>query len=148
MENNKQKEYNEHVEADSDMDNVENSEEMQKYKQQIVDYFQSLNAENPELLLDYLQSSYTTNVPSIDRPEKILICPHEIVITVIANVLEENEKGETIGSKDICQKNYHIPVPATHDYNEYMNAFFSHLENCIEQSAKNATNNSELKTNE
>lgn len=127
--------------------NIENltDEESEKYKKQLAEYFSQLTADNPDLLLEYLQDQYTKDIPSLDRPNKLLICPHEIVITVIANVLEEDEKGELIGSKEICQKNYHIPVPPKHDYNTYMNSFFSHLESCISSSAKNATSQSELK---
>lgn len=132
--------------------NTENNditdEQAEKYKKQLVDYFSQLTADNPELLLEYLQEQYSKDIPSMERPNKLLICPHEIVITVIANVLEENDKGELIGSKEICRKDYHIPVPPKHDYNAYMSAFFSHLENCISSSAKNATQNSETKNNE
>jgi hypothetical protein len=135
------------------MDNTNNipeltEEESEKYKKQLTDYFSKLTAENPELLLDYLQDQYTQDLPSIERPKKLLICPHEIVITVIANVLEENEKGEVIGTKEICQKDYHIPVPPTHDYNIYMESFFSHLENCITASAKQGTKESEPKNDQ
>ncbi len=123
-------------------------EQSEKYKEQLRDYFSQLTADNPNLLLDYLESQYLNDVPAIERPDKLIICPHEIVFTVIANVLEENEKGELIGSKEICQKNYHIPVPPKHDYNTYMQAFFSHLEECIKSSAKHATKKSETNDNE
>lgn len=123
-------------------------EQSEEYKKQLVDYFTKLNADNPDLLLDYLQGVYNQDIPSMERPKKLLMCPHEIVITVIANVLEENEKGELIGTKDICQKDYHIPVPPKHDYNNYMHSFFSHLETCITSSAKAATQESEINKNE
>jgi hypothetical protein len=123
-------------------------EQAEQYKKQLVDYFSKLNADNPDLLLNYLDNIYNSDIPSNERPKKLLMCPHEIVITVIANVLEENEKGELIGTKDICQKDYHIPVPPKHDYNEYMRSFFSHLETCIASSAKNATEKSEINDNE
>ena len=68
---------------------------------------------------------------------KLIDCRHEIVIQVVAKVLEEDETGMTIGAKEICQKNYHIPVPANRDYNEYMKGFFNFLENCMSTSATN-----------
>jgi hypothetical protein len=76
--------------------------------------------------------------------QKLISCRHEIVINVIANVLEENDQGEKIGSKSICRKNYHIPVPANKDYNEYMSAFFDHMEKCMTSSA----NESDINTKE
>jgi hypothetical protein len=67
--------------------------------------------------------------------EKAIACPHEIVFTINANVLTENEKGELTGTKEICVKNYHIPVPIDKDYKEYMSVFFKYIEdqiiNCI-----------------
>jgi hypothetical protein len=66
---------------------------------------------------------------------KLIECQHEIILNVIGKVYEENTEGETISAKHICQKNYHIPVPPSHDYNDYLNGFFAHLEQCIIQSA-------------
>lgn len=63
--------------------------------------------------------------------EKLISCPHELVFNVKAHVLEENEKGEVIGTKEIMVKNYHIPVPPGIEYNKYMDSFFKFLENCI-----------------
>lgn len=123
-------------------------EQIEKYKQILLDSFKDVDTSNPQNVLDFLKQNYIKDVPNIERPEKILSCPHEIVFTIIANVLEENEKGETIGSKEVCQKNYHIPVPAAHDYNMYMDSFFKYLENCIKSSAKHATEKSEPKDNE
>jgi hypothetical protein len=77
---------------------------------------------------------------------KLISCRHEIIFNINANVLEENELGETVGSKAICTKNYHIPVPSDKDYNEYMDSFFSFLENCISQAA--IKSNEETKTND
>ena len=75
--------------------------------------------------------------------EKLIDCKHEIVFSVVANVLEENEKGEAVKSKKICSKNYHIPVPEGVDYDMYMDSFFSFLENCLAESAKQADPNPE-----
>jgi hypothetical protein len=79
------------------------------------------------------------------EPKKLISCQHEIIFNVTANVMEENEKGETVRTKEICSKNYHIPVPPDQDYNLYMKTFFSFLEECLANSANNA---SEKKTNE
>jgi hypothetical protein len=69
--------------------------------------------------------------------EKAIVCPHEIIFTINANVLTENEKGELTSTKEICVKNYHIPVPIDKNYQEYMHIFFKYIEeqiiNCIDK---------------
>lgn len=62
---------------------------------------------------------------------KLIECRHEIVISVMAHIYEQNDTGDTIGSKEICKKNYHIPVPSHSDYNDYLTGFFDFLENCM-----------------
>jgi hypothetical protein len=73
--------------------------------------------------------------------KKLIACRHEIVIDVIANVMEEDDTGEQIGTKHICKQNYRIPVPSNKDYNLFMKAFFNHLEKSMSQSYENAKNN-------
>mgnify|MGYP006286865319 CR=1 FL=1 len=75
-----------------------------------------------------------------DEQHKLIRCPHEIIFNITANVLMENDKGEKTGSREICNKNYHIPVPIDRDYKEYMNAFFEHLEKALGESVKYANN--------
>ena len=75
---------------------------------------------------------------------KLIECQHEIIINVIGKVYEENAEGQTVSAKEICQQNYHIPVPPLKDYKEYLTGFFRHLEECIVQSVeinKNQTDN-------
>lgn len=135
---------NEKIDESSNKINNMTDEQIEEYRKNLVDSLKN-NPEtsDPAKLLEYLQSNLLRDVPSIDRPEKLLVCPHEIVFTVIAHILEENEKGELIASKEICQKNYHIPVPPQSDYNKYMDTFFKHIEKCISSSAKHATKESE-----
>lgn len=70
--------------------------------------------------------------------KKLINSPHEIVFTVNAHVLTENEKGEITGSREISIKNYHIPVPVDKDYKHYMSVFFEYLENSILSSINKA----------
>lgn len=65
--------------------------------------------------------------------QKLLKCAHEIIFTITAKVMEENAKGEIVGDKEICVKNYHIPVPIDKEYKDYMNTFFDYLESKIIQ---------------
>lgn len=69
-----------------------------------------------------------------DSLEKLIDCAHEIVFSINANVLMQNEKGEHVGTREICVKNYHIPVPIDKDYNNYMSVFFEYLEKKIIES--------------
>lgn len=78
--------------------------------------------------------------------DKLLDCRHEIVISVTARVLEQNETSEHIGTKEICKQNYHIPVPALKNYHVYMKGFFDRLEKCIATSDQETTK--ETKDNE
>jgi len=80
--------------------------------------------------------------------EKLIDCRHEIIITVNARVVEQDESGNPIGTKEICKQNYHIPVPAKKDYHVYMSGFFTKLQQCIMTSDKEATNEAKDTTNE
>lgn len=71
--------------------------------------------------------------------EKLLECRHEIIITVTAKVLEQDETGNPVGMTEICKQNYHIPVPQNKHYHEYMAGFFERLQTCIMTSDKAAT---------
>jgi hypothetical protein len=71
--------------------------------------------------------------------DKLLECPHELVITVNAKVLEQDETGNVVGINEICKQNYHVPVPQNKNYHEYMAGFFDRLQKCIMESDKEAT---------
>lgn len=66
-----------------------------------------------------------------NKKEKLLKCPHEIIFTITAKVIEENLKGEKVGDKEICVRNYHIPVPIDKEYKDYMATFFNYLQENI-----------------
>jgi len=65
---------------------------------------------------------------------KLIDCKHEIVINVVASIFEEDDTGNIAGAKEICKKNYHIPVPSNKKYEEYLHGFFNFLENCMSSS--------------
>jgi len=72
--------------------------------------------------------------------KKLIACRHEIVISVNARVMEEDDSGEEIGTVQICEQNYRIPVPSNKDHNVFMKAFFDHLEKSMSKSYANAEN--------
>lgn len=96
---------------------------------------------------DFIKIKKETAPPD-GTPKKLILCNHEIVFNITAHVLEENLKGEIVGSKEICAKDYHIPVPFDKDYHNYMNIFFNRLEECIIHGVDNANEISKDKNNE
>jgi len=79
------------------------------------------------------KESYTEFQELIDynSTTKLTNSPHEIVFDITASVFEENSKGELVGTKEICTKKFHIPVPIDKEYELFMKTFFTHLEQCI-----------------
>lgn len=96
-----------------------------------------------ELLVDGLVESMMNPMPpqyqqihkNVD-PQKLTKTPHEIIFDITAHVMEENEKGEVVATKEICNKKFHIPVPVDKEYNLYMKTFFDHIEQCLIKSIK------------
>lgn len=97
-----------------------------------------------QLYQEYLSLFKQINMSALDPDlstgkKKLLMCRHEIVFNINAHVMEEDEQGNTVATKAICTKNYHIPVPADKDYDIYMKSFFEYLEKCLSQSAQHST---------
>lgn len=90
----------------------------------IYENFQQLTNSQYQDIVDYTNLKKVTN------------SPHEIIFEITANVMEENSKGELIGTKEVCTKKYHIPVPIDKDYDVYMKTFFMHIEACLLNAAK------------
>jgi hypothetical protein len=89
--------------------------------------------------LDGVLKQYSLSNEISQEYEKLLECRHEIVITLTAKVLEQDDTGDTTGVKEICKQNYHIPVPQNKNYHEYMAGFFDRLQKCIMVSDQSAT---------
>lgn len=89
--------------------------------------------------LDSIMKQYSLANEISQEHEKLLDCRHEIIITVTAKVLEQDEVGNPVGTKEICKQNYHIPVPQNKDYHEYMGGFFNRLQRCIMTSDQETT---------
>lgn len=89
--------------------------------------------------LDGILKQYSLANEISQEYEKLLECRHELVITVNAKVLEQDETGNVVGINEICKQNYHVPVPQNKNYHEYMAGFFNRLQKCIMESDKEAT---------
>ena len=104
--------------------NEENIDHLRNMSDAIYKNFEQLNQLQYQEIMDHTEKKKLTN------------SPHEIIFDVTATVMEENDKGEMIGTKELCTKQFHIPVPVDQKYEIFMQTFFMH----IEESLLNATN--------
>lgn len=124
-----------------DNSNKEIKDEIDSFWKDKMKELENLTPEEIEDLLNYKRLEGGIE----DEQSKLIRCPHEIVFSITANVLMENEKGEKTGSREICNKNYHIPVPIDKDYKIYMDAFFEYLEKSLGESIRHANSTGETK---
>lgn len=112
-------------------------ESIEQLDQRTMDYLKSLADATLKNFKEINEAQYGSIVDYTEQ-KKLTDSPHEIIFDVTALVLEENEKGETVGTKEICTKKYHIPVPINKDYDVFMKTFFSHIEECLLSAANKA----------
>lgn len=67
--------------------------------------------------------------PETIEKQHISGSPHEIKISVVAQISSVDDKGYLNEIKEIIRKNYHIPVVSDQDYNIFANKFFENFEN-------------------
>ena len=89
---------------------------------------------------EQISQAYYQELDEYSNLKKLTDSPHEIVFDVTATVLEENLKGEIVGTKEISTQKYYIPVPINQDYDVFMQTFFSHIHNCLGDAASKANN--------
>lgn len=106
--------------------------------------------ENPNNFVNPLEEAVYKNFEQISQAhyreleeytnlKKLTDAPHEIIFDVTATVMEENNKGEIIGTKEISTQRYHIPVPINQNYEVFMKTFFHHIHECLNDTASKAT---------
>ncbi|NBW09732.1 MAG: hypothetical protein EBR82_17085 [Caulobacteraceae bacterium] len=88
------------------------------------------------------------DIVNYSQPKKLTGAPHEILFDVTATVMEENEKGEIIGTKELCNQQYHIPVPIDQNYEIFMRTFFMYIEESLLKASDKAYSQGEPNTNE
>lgn len=90
-----------------------------------------------EILDDPEQRKEILGYQELDTtPKKLIDSPHEIVFTVEANILEQNEKHENVSCKLLHKTNFHMEVPENKDAMKYMEGFLQHFQQCLLQSEK------------
>ena len=92
---------------------------------------EQLKQMHPDDIKDALNLASSQYDEIFEDQKKLTTAPHEILIKINANVLEQNEKGEYIGSKGMFEQNYHIPVPTGSLYTSYVDAFFGFVKQAL-----------------
>lgn len=93
---------------------------------------------NEEHKVDLSEYKYIFDDPN--RVKKQTEFPHEIHISLTANILKNVDGAEFPESESVCVNNYYIPVPSGNDYQEYVKVFFDYIENCMNSSASDMHN--------
>jgi len=96
--------------------------------QNLIDQLKQMHPDDIKDALNLASSQYDE---IFEDQKKLTTAPHEILIKINANVLEQNEKGEYIGSKGMFEQNYHIPVPTGSLYASYVDAFFGFVKQAL-----------------
>lgn len=79
--------------------------------------------------------------PEIISKTHITDCPHEIKISVVAEVSSIDDRGFLKDLKDIIKKYYHIPVMTDQNYMDYVDKFFQNFEDKLTATCKESINN-------
>lgn len=120
------------------------SNEEEKIDPEIIDKLKDIESMTEDQFKTWIRNE-DLEVPESENIKKLIDCQHEIIFSIIANVLSQNEKGEIVGVKEVCKKNFHIPVPIDKDYKDYMNRFFEYLESNILQTIRETNNDTKDK---
>lgn len=94
----------------------------------LIDQLKKMHPEDIQDALNLASSQYNE---IFEDQQKLTTAPHEILIKINANILEQNEKGEYVGSKGMFEQNYHIPVPTGSLYASYVDAFFDFIKEAL-----------------
>lgn len=104
-----------------------------------------ISEQDIQSIIDQIEQNKSQNI--VDEYQKLTDAPMEIIFNITANAVEQNDKAENIGSKQICTKYYHIPVPSGSDYNVFMSTFFDFLENNLASAATQAYDETSVNNN-
>lgn len=96
-----------------------------KTEQQEIDEIISKFLENKKSEKDvYFQGVYNE---LFEQEEKHTDYQHEILVKVVFQVLSVNEKGQSVKTSKVVEKNYYIPLPAKENYDKFIELFDGHL---------------------
>lgn len=104
------------------------------------EFLENIKNLNPEDIAKSVDIAGANYGEIFEDQKKLTEAPHEIVVKINANVLEQNEKGEYIGSKGMFEQNYHIPVPTGVLYKNYVDSFFEFVKKALVDTIENTEN--------
>ena len=104
------------------------TEEINEDYKNLIDKLKEMHPDDIRSALDLSSGQYDE---IFEDHKKLTTAPHEILVKINANILEQNAKGEYIGSKGMFEQNYHIPVPTGSIYTEYVDAFFGFVKQAL-----------------
>jgi hypothetical protein len=107
------------------------TESNEQLNEEYIELIKNMKDLHPDSIKDVLGMASAQYGEIFEDQAKLTTAPHEILIKVNANVLEQNEKGEYVGSKGMFEQNYHIPVPTGVVYGDYVDSFFGFIKEAI-----------------
>jgi hypothetical protein len=114
------------------------SEEIQEPKDDVLDNLEKILSKDE---FEEIKHRFETQLNLFPESTKLISCPHEIIFTVTANVLEEDKEGQNVGSVDLLSQTYHMPVPKDKHYIDFVNAFMEFFEKTMTDSYTEAGKN-------
>jgi hypothetical protein len=97
----------------------------EKTEQQEIDEVIEKLLENKQSDKDvYFQGVYNE---LFQQEEKHTDYQHEILVKVVFQVLSINEKGQSVKTSKVVEKNYYIPLPVKENYDKFIELFDGHL---------------------
>jgi|688.fasta_scaffold1024643_2 hypothetical protein len=82
---------------------------------------------------DYFRGSYGE---LFEDQEKHTDYQHEILAKVVFQVLSVNEKGQSVKTSKVVEKNFYIPLPVKEDYDRFIGIFDDHLQKSMAKASK------------
>lgn len=83
------------------------------------------------------QTNYVDNYDSFFIDEtKLSDCKFELVFNITASLLEQDNTGNLLNTKNMYSQNYHIPIPDEKNHKIFLDTFFKYLETHILESSK------------
>jgi len=114
------------------------SQETQESQDDILDNLKKILDKDE---FEEIKHRFETQLNLFPESTKLISCPHEIVFSVTANVLEEDKEGQNVGSVQLLSQTYHMPVPQDKNYVDFVNAFMEFFEKTIQDSYNDANKN-------
>ena len=105
------------------------SQELEKSKESRFDHLEKDHQNGLE---------FAEKHPDVIHPNHITTSPHEILITVTAEVSSIDDNGYLGEVKDLMQQYYHIPVKSGEDYVLFLKKFLEQFQQTLESTCRDS----------